>query len=87
MDMSLSERMDELSQAFMAILAKYYKQYFHNGRKLVEPEEGMKATNEYKMRNDTYSVFVQAHILKTNHPDDVVRLSDAYNLFKDWFMN
>lgn len=84
-DQSLGERMDELSQAFMAILVKYYKMYCRNDRKLVEPEEVMRATNEYKKRNDTYAEFVTAHVVRTEDLNDIVRLSDVYHVFKEWY--
>lgn len=82
-DLTLSSRMEELGQALMSILIPYYKKYCDEG--LTEPAAVMHYTLEYQKRCDVYLEFVNNYIVATEDRRDILRLSEIYQSFKEWF--
>ena len=82
-DLTLSSQMDTLGQALMSILIPYYQKYCEEG--LTEPAAVMHYTLEYQKRCDVYLEFVNTYIVATEDKRDILRLSEIYQSFKEWF--
>ena len=68
-DLNLTAKMETWKEAFMSLLIRYYRRYVEEG--VVEPEEVLRCTIEYKKQNDYLADFVERSIEK----DDVSFLS------------
>lgn len=84
-DKSLPKKFDEWREAFMWILIKKLETYMKKGMKY--PEDVLKASNEYKKKNDIISHFIDDsyHI---SHDDNIkLAISDFYANLKIWWKN
>ena len=79
-DLDLSVKMETWKEAFMGLLVKYYKRYTEEG--ILEPEEVMRCTNEYKKQNDQLAEFVENFIKK--EPTAFLSLSETYTEAKSF---
>lgn len=82
-DLTLSNQLNDLGQALMSILIEYHKKYKAEGLK--EPGAVMAYTTEYQKRCDVYLEFVNTYVVNTGDRHDVLRLSEAYAAFKEFY--
>ena len=82
-DTTLSEQSDHLGKALISILIKYYAKYKAEG--LREPPAVMAYTMEYQQRCDVYLEFVNTYIVATEDKNDIIRLSETYACFKEYW--
>ena len=82
-DTSLSTRIDELGQGLVSILIEYYRRYVDEG--LIEPAAITNYTMEYQKRCDVFLEFVQSYVIPTEDRRDIVRVSEVYGSFKEWY--
>jgi len=81
MDTELKDKLPELAPVFMSMLIEWYKEYCNIP--LYEPDEVMRATNEYRMKNDIYQQFIEERIMIAE--DRHISVDDIYAEFKEWF--
>lgn len=79
-DRTLEERVHGWKEAFMYKLLQYYKIYMKNGLK--EPACVTQATDDYRKDKDMIVEFCSEHV--ETDPTSVIKLSEAYQTFKDW---
>jgi len=85
-DTSLSEKMKNWSELFMALLIDvYYVKYKETGIKV--PLEIIKFTLEYQRQCDLYTDFITESIVETKHVSDNIDLNNLYDEFKEWYEN
>jgi P4 family phage/plasmid primase-like protien len=84
-DTSLSEKFDDWKETFMKILLEYYAIYAKNG--IVEPQDVILETNEYKRNNDQYAGFLDTLVEKSTKKTDIIDVDELYDLFKNWWSN
>lgn len=82
-DLSLSDHLDDLGKALMSILIPFYRKYKTEG--LREPAAVMHYTMEYQKRCDVYLEFVNTYIVATEDKNDIIKLSEVYATFKDYY--
>jgi len=83
-DPHLSEQTENLAESFISILIHYYNCLKKNKFNIKEPKEVTMFTNEYKNDNDTYQDFASQHLQATNNDKDKVKITELYEMFKDW---
>jgi hypothetical protein len=62
-----------------------YVTEYKNKTYLVEPDEVMASTKQYKMENDFYTEYIMDKIRVTNNPKDKISVTAIYENFKDWY--
>lgn len=85
-DLELMNKLEDLADVMLWILFKNYPIYKKTG--LIEPEEVMKATNEYKSTNDIYMQFVGEKIEKVKKKkakETFITMAEMYREFKEWY--
>lgn len=82
-DTSLTQSFPSWAPWFFVILTEYYKLYKKEG--LVMPKEIEKATMEYRKDSDAYALFIDDNIVEEE--GEVLKLEQAYTIFKEWFRN
>lgn len=65
----------------LCLLAKYKRKMMAGTLRV--PKQVDRATQEYKKRNDIFSNYIQAYLVKD--PQGTLNLSERYRDFKDWF--
>ena len=78
-DPTLGARIPELAEAFAWILIEHRK----GVRNFNAPPKVMKATDDYKRKNDIYQYFINDKIVEEK--DASITLEELYIAFKDWF--
>lgn len=85
-DTSLSEKMKNWRELFMALLIDvYYVKYKESGIKV--PLEVIKFTLEYQRQCDLYTDFITESIAETKQQSDNIDLNNLYDEFKEWYEN
>lgn len=79
-DPNLDEKLDLFKETFMSLLIEFYKKYREHG--LIEPEEVLKATLEYKATSDKFAQFCEQCCEKCDGKESLVL--DAYATYKSW---
>lgn len=79
-DYELSEKMTRWPEHFMALLIQYYKKYMSEG--LVEPEEVLKCTLEYKAQNDHIALYILNRVEVKEGA--FLPIDDVYADFRVW---
>ena len=83
-DKSLSEKLKNWKELFMALLIdKYYVMYKKKGIKV--PTEVIKFTLEFQKQCDTYTDYIIEKLDETKEMDDILDMSEAYDEFKIWY--
>jgi P4 family phage/plasmid primase-like protien len=83
-DKSLSEKMKNWKELFMALLVDvYYAAYKVNGIKV--PQEVVNFTEEYQKNCDLYTEFIMENIEETRDNGDSIDISQFYDEFKIWY--
>lgn len=80
-DEYLSQKMANWKEMFMTILVHRFRNYRVKG--LREPDEVMKATNEYRAESDIYTQFRDDKLIRDD--EGFFRLDECYIIFKNWF--
>ena len=83
-DNTLEDKIVDWKEAFMHILLNYYKKYVEVGS-LNEPKEVTAATDEYQKMSDVYIEFVEDKLVQTSNKDCILKLEDAYGVFRTWY--
>lgn len=79
-DRTLLYKMENWREAFMSILVEYYKQVAQEG--IVEPEQVMKYTNDYKKSNDVIETFIDSEL--TPNPDVFTSSTEVWGCYLNW---
>lgn len=79
-DYDLAEKMNKWPEHFMALLLQYYKKYMVEG--LIEPEEVLRCTMEYKAQNDHIALYLLNRVEKKD--SGFLPIDDIYSDFRDW---
>ena len=79
-DYELAEKMQDWPEHFMALLLQTYKQYVLEG--IIEPEEVLKCTLEYKAQNDHIALYLLHRV--ENKDSSFLTMDDVYLDFKQW---
>jgi P4 family phage/plasmid primase-like protien len=82
-DSSLSEKLPEWKQMFMAMLTKYYKKYRSGG--LIHPKLVTQHTEEYRKRCDVFQDFVVDYLEKTNDSKDNITIINIHEGMRSWY--
>lgn len=79
-DSTLYMKMSNWKEAFLSILVKYYNNIKDEG--IIEPQEVMKYTNQYKVNNDMTQLFVESELIE----DKMVTtsLGEIWEVYIDW---
>jgi phage/plasmid-associated DNA primase len=80
---SLQQEFPSWAPYFFVLLTKFYELYKREG--LRQPQEIKDATNSYRKECDAYSMFLDSSLETCK--DSVLRLDEAYAVFKEWFSN
>jgi hypothetical protein len=62
-----------------------YVTEYKNKTYLVEPDEVMASTKQYKLENDFYTEYIMDKIRVTNNPKDKISVTAIYENFRDWY--
>jgi P4 family phage/plasmid primase-like protien len=84
-DTALTDKFDDWRETFMKILLEYYIKYATDG--IVEPQDVIDETNEYKRNNDQYASFLDTLVEKSTKKTDIIEVDELYDLFKNWWSN
>jgi len=79
----LDQQFPEWAPYFFALLTMYYRIYKVEGLKPCP--EIMAATEDYRKESDAYAMFLDDYFYKEE--DGVIKLEDAYCVFRDWYTN
>jgi P4 family phage/plasmid primase-like protien len=79
-DYDLPEKMKKWHEHFMALMLQYYKKYQVEG--LIEPEEVLKCTMEYKAQNDHIALYLLNRVEKKD--SGFLAIDDIYSDFRSW---
>ena len=82
-DLSLSEKLTEWKQTFMAMLIEAYKGYLSDGLK--HPKAVLKETKAYQKRCDVYQDFISDTLEKTDKKKDTISVMNLHDMMKKWF--
>lgn len=80
---SLPQEFPSWAPYFFVILTKYYELYKREG--LRQPQEIKDATNSYRKECDAYAMFLDSSLEECSKTEAVLRLDEAYAVFKEWF--
>lgn len=83
-DMTLKHKLPEWGPIFAGYLLWIYKTKYSTG-KIVEPNEVVQATNNYRKENDNMREYFDARILETNNAKDIIGKRSIWKDFKIWF--
>ena len=84
-DLDIDQKWPQWKERFISLLLHYYVKY--RDVKNVPPEEVVNATLDYQQFNDKYIEFVENHIQPSNNPNAIIRLSEAFEEYKQYCQN
>jgi len=84
-DTTLKQKIEQWAPTFISYLLHLYITEYKNKTYLVEPDEVMASTKQYKMENDFYTEYIMDKIRVTNNPKDKISVTAIYENFKDWY--
>ncbi len=82
-DNTLSEKLPEWKQMFMAKLINYYRKYKKHG--LVHPKLVTQETAKYRKSCDVFQDFIGDYLEKTDDPKDSINIIALYQNMKNWY--
>jgi phage/plasmid-associated DNA primase len=82
-DNAFDREIEYLGSAGLTMLVQYYGEYIERNIKNY-PKKIRKYTDRYWEDKDKYYRFTKDEVDVTNNKDDVLKLSDLYESFKDW---
>jgi P4 family phage/plasmid primase-like protien len=84
-DTTLKQKIEQWAPTFISYLLHLYITEYKNKTYLVEPDEVMASTKQYKMENDFYTEYIMDKIRVTGNPKDKISVTAIYENFKDWY--
>lgn len=81
-DITLQEQIDQLAEAFMAILIHYWNKFVACDFRMNEPPCVLEYTKKYQSNSDVYLEFIGENIEKEENSR--LTFNDAWNQFKFW---
>jgi P4 family phage/plasmid primase-like protien len=84
MNKNLKEEIKQWGPTFMSYMIHIY-QTNYRGKSLVEPDEVMTSTKQYKMENDFYTEYVMEKLVITENPKDIITRDSLWENFKSWY--
>ena len=86
-DNTLKNKIEPWGATFISYLIHIYNTEYKLLSYLVDPDEVMASTNQYKMENDFYTEYVNARITITNNNKNIIFHDAIYEDFKNWYKN
>lgn len=80
LDLNLSDKFPLWADAYLSILLDYYPIYLSEG--LIPPPSVMASTGEYLESVDTVQLFIDEYIVRSDQPNDFLRMADLFEKFK-----
>lgn len=73
--------------AFASYLIHIYITEYKSKSYLVEPEEVMASTKQYKQENDFFTEYIMDKVSVTNNPKDLINRETLWDDFRIWYKN
>jgi len=86
-DTSLKQKIEKWSPIFISFLINRYINVYKQTEYLVEPDEVMITTNQYKQENDYITEYILEKLIITNNSKDTIGKDSLWDDFKTWFFN
>jgi P4 family phage/plasmid primase-like protien len=83
-DKNLKQEIKRWGPSFMSYLINIYEKQYMN-KQLIEPDEVMASTNQYKMENDFYTEFIIEKITGTDDIRNIISRDMMWETFKAWY--
>jgi phage/plasmid-associated DNA primase len=83
--LNIDEKLDEFVPAFIWILLQEFKEYKANNYTIHEPLEVLRATNEFRARNDVMTQFANTYIVRSEDVNDKITFTEFHHLFRTWY--
>lgn len=84
-DTTLKQKIEQWAPTFISYMLHLYITEYKNKTYLVEPDEVMASTKQYKLENDFYTEYIMDKIRVTNNPKDKISVTAIYENFRDWY--
>ena len=84
-DTALKQKIEQWAPTFASYLVHIYLTEYKNNTYLVEPQEVIASTNQYKMENDYLTEYFMDRISVTTNPKNTIGVNTLYEDFKVWY--
>ena len=86
-DRTLKDRLLEWGSAFISYLIHVYLHEYKTQTKIIEPEEVIASTQQYRKDNDTITEYFIERITKTDNSKDTIGKDKLWKDFREWYIN
>jgi P4 family phage/plasmid primase-like protien len=86
-DNTLKQKIEAWAPTFFSYLIHIYNTEYKNKTYLVEPEEVMASTKQYKQENDHFTEYIMDKISVTENIKDVINKDTLWDDFRIWYKN
>jgi P4 family phage/plasmid primase-like protien len=86
-DNTLKQKIETWGAAFASYLIHVYITEYKSKSYLVEPEEVMASTKQYKQENDFFTEYIMDKVSVTNNPKDLINRETLWDDFRIWYKN
>jgi P4 family phage/plasmid primase-like protien len=86
-DNTLKDKIEPWGGTFISYLIHIYNTEYKLLDYLVDPDEVMASTNQYKMENDFYTEYINNRITITDSKKNIIKCDSIYEDFKNWYKN
>ena len=83
-DKNLKQEIRKWGPSFMSYLINIYEKQYKD-KSLIEPDEVMASTNQYKMDNDFYTEFIIEKVTGTDDSTNIISRDNMWETFKAWY--
>ncbi len=87
LDGTLKDKISQWAPAFASYLIHIYTTMYDVDNKLVEPEEVLSSTMQYRREQDVFRDYYDTNIDITNNKKDLIKKKDLNTHFKMWYKN
>jgi hypothetical protein len=86
-DNTLKQKIEAWAPTFFSYLIHIYNTEYKNKSYLVEPEEVMASTKQYKQENDHFTEYIMDKVSVTENIKDVINKDTLWDDFRIWYKN
>ncbi len=87
LDGTLKDKISQWAPAFASYLIHIYTTMYDVDNKIVEPDEVLSSTLQYRREQDVFRDYYETNIEITNNKKDLIKKKDLNTHFKMWYKN